>query len=704
VARKTINITQLLNRLKKANLADDLDDDKLGAISSRCMADYEADEQSRKEWMDRSKEAIDLALQVKGVKTFPWKDCANVKYPLLTIAALQFHARAYPSIIRGNQVVKGQVTGEDPSGEKSERAIRVGKHMSYQLLEEMDGWEEEFDQLLICEPILGCMFKKTYFDPNTKKNRSDLIFPQNFCVNNKCKTLTPLSRGTYLFTLYPQEIKERQMQGVYRDIEMAYGGGETTEEPQDMLEQHCLIDLDEDGYKEPYIVTIHKASGKLLRMTANYDVDTIWVKLNDSLLTLADIQESTGETGSALEQYKVARIAPVSYFTKFPFIPSPDGGMYSLGFGQLLLPLLETINSSINQMLDAGTRQNTGGGFVSKSLISDKKGVMTFAPGEYKQLENLSGASIRDAIYEFQHRGPSEVTFRLLDRLLGVCSDLTTVQDIMVGGAQDQETATTTLSRVEQGGKLFSAIHKRLYRSMKEEFKKLKRLNKFYLTPTQYFRVLDSGLVQKIGIADYQGDDTDVQPIADPTISSLALKLSKAQLLKQVATGNPWYSQREVEKRFLEAMEEPNIDAILLKEIPQPPPDPKLMEVVGKLDVMKQEVENMMIEKVKIASEAMLNIAKAEAEEAGNQFEEYRLKMEEMNSQLQHMREVMKIAMPTEQGGAGPVEARSPEQQGSPGAGGIPPELAAAISEGGVSQNGEPGGDGAFGGAAGGAM
>ncbi len=676
MVKNTISIEQLLNRLKKTNLADELDDTKISQISLRCVQDYESDEQSRKAWMDKSKEALELAMQVITVKTFPWDGAANVKYPQLTIAALQFHARAYPSIIMGNQVVKGQVTGEDPQGLKADKALRISRFMSYQLLEEMDGWEEDVDRLLICLPILGCMFKKTYFDPNEKKNKSDLIFPQNLCINNKTKNLYSMSRATYLFPLYPQQIKERQMQGIFRDIDIPYGDEQSTETPQDMLEQHCLIDIDKDGYKEPYIATIHKSTSKLLRLTANYDKDTIFVKIGDELIPISDL-EKKGLTDFSL--LKLARIAPVSYFTKFTFIPSPDGGIYDLGFGQILLPIIETINTSIDQMLDAGTAQNTGGGFVAKGLITDKKGILKFTPGEYKVVDNLTGGSIRDSIFRFDHPGPSPVLFQLLGLMIGVTKDMTTVQDIMVGGAQDQETATTTLSRVDQGMKLFTAIYKRVYRSLKQEFKKLKRLNRLYLPLSQYYRVLDSGIIDKIGLSDFQDDDTDVQPVADPTIASLPLKLAKAQLLKQISTNNPLYRQRVVEKRFLEAMEEPNVDELLLtEEEMKVPPDPKLLAVQAQIEKIIAEISKMQIEKVEIGSQIMLNLANAAKAEVGNQFEEYRLQLDILKQEM----EAMKGGMSTDQRGTGTVEEQPIIPSSTEGPAGISPEPTATIEPG----------------------
>lgn len=657
-----VSIPQLLERLSKPNLAEDLDPDILTSITNRCIQDYEIDESSRTEWMERSKEALELAMQTYEVKNEPWENAANVKFPSLTIAALQFHARAYPSIIRGNQVVKGQVTGFDPNGSKAERALRIGKFMSWQCLEDMDGWEEDVDRLLICLPILGCMFKKTAYDRNSHKNRSELRFPQNICVNYSAKNLKTVPRITDVFTLYPQEIIERQMQGLYLDKEIAMGGDVDLEKEQDMLEQHCLVDLDEDGYKEPYIAIIHKASNTLLRLAANYDLDTIFVKVGDEFVTLYDLQQK-GEKD--FSNYRLAKIEPVSYFTKYSFFPSPDKGFYDFGFGQILYPLIESVNTSINQMLDAGTKQNYGGGLIAKNFLG-KRGEQTFKLGEYKEVENMTGASIRDAIYEFDHKGPSPVTMNLLQLLLQAVKDITTVQDIMVGDTQTEETATTTLTRVDQGQKLFTAIYKRLFRAHKEEFKKLFRLNRLYLPEKTYFTVLDSP--DTAFRADFQGDDTDVQPVMDPQIASLPMKITKAQVLRQASTEKPnLYNQLEVEKRFLEAIEESNIEAVLLKpEQIQPPPDPKLMEVKAKIEEIIAKISLMEDEKVKMYAETMKTLADAKAVEAGIDQNQASLELEQFKAEFEAIKlamETMQNGMSTEQGRTGGMEAQPPDGQ-----------------------------------------
>lgn len=689
--RIVVSIPQLLKRLDSSNLAADLSDELLTKIATRCIEDLETDEQSRKEWMDKNKDSLDLAMQVTAEKTDPWPGCANVKYPSLTVAALQFHARAYPAIVRGNQVVRGQITGEDPQGEKAQRAKRIEKHMSYQLLEEMPEWEEGMDKLLIALPILGCMFKKTYFSKADGVNCSDLIWPKDLVINYKAKSMLTVPRATHLIGMYPQEIIEKQMQGVYLNVDLGFGEDRTVEELQEMFEQHCLIDMDEDGYKEPYIVTIHKNSQKIVRIVANYDKDTLFIKEGDIILPLSELETRHEEMKKQImgqyqqqammiqqqgmmppampempefdpKDLQLAKLEPVRYFTKFSFIPAPDGGIYDIGFGWLLYHIIESINTTLNQIHDAGSLANIQGGFKAKGLITDKKGEKSWKPGELKDVDNMTGGSIRDSIYLFDFKGPSNVLFQLLGMLIDAATDITGVKDIMTGDVQQEETATTTLARVEQGMKVFTAIYKRLFRALKQEFKKLKRLNRLYLPISSYYRVLDSGAIEKIDLSDYQGDDTDVTPVADPTVVSLQMRIAKAQIIKQMSTGNPLYNQREVELRMLEAIEAENVDQLLYTEenMPKQPPDPKMLEVQGKLEKIAAEVENMAVERHKMMEEinvlrttGIKNLADAESKEVGAQFEFYRLQLETIAKQMEAMQNDIQRA--TQSGGAAPM-------------------------------------------------
>ena len=562
--------------LESANIADKLDEEKLNTIGSEAFRGFELDLDSRKEWEKASEEWIKLAKQTIEPKTWPWPRASNIKYPLLSTAAMQFAARAYPSLIPSDgRVVKAKPIGKDRDGAKSKVAEAVSIYMSFQLLEEMDGWEEEMDKMLIMLPIVGTMFKKTYWDVLNEKNCSVMVLPKNLVVNYWAKSLKDAERISEIIEMSPRKVKERQQSKIWLDVDLGTPPApegqlgspmvdETT--PYTMIEQHTFLDLDDDGYKEPYIVTFHKESHKVVRITARFDEDT--VKMD--------------ETG------KLKKIDPVQYYTKYGFIPNPDGSFYDIGFGILLGPINESVNTLINQLVDAGSLNNLQSGFLGKGLRL-RMGEARFQPGEWKVV-NSTGDDLKKQIVPMPSKEPSAVLFQLMGSLITSGKELASVAEIFTGKMPGQNTpATTTMASVEQGMKVFTAVYKRLYRAMTEEFVKLARLNKIYLNPSTYVDVVD----MEIGPDDFNMKTHQIHPAADPTAVSQSEKLLKAQgLMELLPTGI--LNVVEVVKRILEAQEQPNWEQVLNPQVaetgqpPAPPPDPKLMESQAKLQAMAQ--------------------------------------------------------------------------------------------------------------------
>ena len=324
--------TNLATILDTVNLADSLDEEKLTEIGSLCKKEFEADLRSREEWERNIDNWTNLAKQTVEQKSFPWPKASNVKYPLLSTAAMQFAARAYPSLIPSDgRVVKAKVIGKDLDGSKTPIAEAVSIYMSYQLMEEMDGWEEDMDKLLIMLPIVGTVFKKTYWDSVSKKNCSRLVLPKNLVVDYWTKCLKTAARISEILELNPRIVTERVRAGVWLDVELPSATVEENTKngtpvpveqddatPYQFVEQHRYLDLDDDDYPEPYIVTFHRTTGKVVRIVANFDEDT--VQFN--------------------EDNELVKAEPVQYYTKFGFVPNPDGSFYDIGFGVLLGSLI----------------------------------------------------------------------------------------------------------------------------------------------------------------------------------------------------------------------------------------------------------------------------------------------------------------------------------------------------------------------------
>lgn len=643
------------------NITPMLDREQVQKIGMEVVRGYDIDKASRADWEKQSKTAMDLAMQVTQEKSWPWAKAANVKYPLITTAAIQFSARAYPAIVRGSDVVKGQVMGPDPEGRKKERADRIGRHMSYQVLEEIEGWDEDADKLLLSMAIVGCAFRKTYFDTMLGRPCSDLVAAK-YVVYNHATPFNKLRRITHLLHLFKNEVIERQRGGIFEeDLTLGLPEGEDNDEDGhfEFLEQHCWYDLDGDGYKEPYTVTVLKETGEVARITARFDEDGIFLN-------------SKGE---------VSKIVPVEYWTKFPFMPNPDGGSYDVGLGMLLNPINETVNTVLNQLLDAGTLANTGGGFLGAGLKM-KGGAARFVPGEFKPVDN-GGGKIADSIYHMQFPGPNAVLFNLLGMLIEAGKDISSVKDILTGDQQINQTATTTLALIEQGQKVFSAIYKRVHRSLKQEFKKLYRLNKLYLQPEDYYRFNDK--MEPIYLEDYQGDDTDVAPVSDPTLVSDAQELTRAEALMKFV-GDPLFDQMELRRKYLRALKEQDIDTLLVKEPPQAPQDPQLLKIQADIEAQKVEVtamaEKAAAEMDKIAAQvadieaaAVLKIAQAEAIELGPQMDIYMAQFQSMLDRHTNALQAQQVAPNDDSGAVRPVEESPADASVSPVPGGLPTGL-----------------------------
>lgn len=554
--------------LEETNILDNLKDEQKEEISSQVSDGFEYDLATRKEWEKNLDDWTKLALQVREEKSWPWQNASNVKYPLLSVASMQFNARAYPSLIPATgDIVKCSVIGEDPQQIKLNQARRVSKFMSYQLLHEMECWEEDMDKMLIMLPIVGTVFKKTYYDNVKKKNVSELILPKNLVVDYWAKSLSSAERVSEIILLNRRQIKERQMSKIYSDVELGdpptiinetqHNGVKLDEtSPYQIIEQHTYYDLDGDGYAEPYIVTFERSSKKLLRMTARFDEDTMY--LND--------------------EGKLAKIEPIQYYTKFSFIPNPDGGFYDIGFGVLLGPLNESVNTLINQLIDSGTINNLQGGFIGKGLKL-KMGDSAWQPGEWKTVQTAAD-DIKKQILPLPTKEPSAVLFQLMGTLITSGKELASVADIFVGKMPGQNTpATTTMATIEQGMKVFTAVYKRIYRALTEEYKKIFDLNRMYLDMSKYQTVLDG----TVTVDDFSRETYDVCPNADPSTPTQTEKLMKAQaLLELMPLGI--LDPLAVGMRVMEAQEQPNVEQLLHPSIRetgqfQPPPDPKLMEM-----------------------------------------------------------------------------------------------------------------------------
>lgn len=598
--------------------------DGLKDLGSKVVEDYERDKADRKDWEDIAKEALVLASQEQkdAEKKYPWKGASNVRFPLLTTAALQFNARAYPSIVKGDEAISCKVVGQDrgrpkmgpdgqpmaqgpngepvpatmatqmppelqqmlqpmwevPPGGKAERAQRVAEYMNTVLFYRMDDWESDTDSLLMQLPIVGCAFRKIWYDPERKKNKAVLVPALRIYVPEGARSCETTPRLTEeIPDVYPHEITVKMRSGFYREVELTEEADE--DNARLLLEQHRLIDLDGDGLEEPYIITVDKATARVLRIEANFGPD----------------QVRTDETGQVLG------IDKGRYYVKYDFFPHPQGKFYGIGLGHLLKQLGDVVDTAINQIVDTGTAAAAGGGFIGSGVRLQARGggsTIRFAPGEYRTVD-IPGDQLRNAIVERTLPQVSAVTFQVLDLILGAAQDIAGAKDVLTGDASNTGQVGTTLALIEQGLQVFNAVYKRIYRALKEEFALIyANLAKYggEEAARDYMEVMDDPAANFE--QDFNSKDLDIRPVSDPSSVTRMQKMARAQFLlgtieaATAAGGNP----REIMTRVYEAADIEGIEEIFPPPQPQEP-DPVVMAKAEK-DISTSELNRAKVEEI----------------------------------------------------------------------------------------------------------
>ena len=640
------------------NIAADLSEEQLGKIGTKCLNDLMQDNESRRPWEVSMSEAMKIAIQLAETKNTPWPNASNVKFPLLSIACIQFQSRIFPQLFATPRPVKMRVIGNDPASEKHDRASRVSEHMSYQVLEQDDNWISEHDKMLITLPIIGSAFIKTYFDGI---NRSEHVHAKDLVVNYFAKSLDSASRYTHIIPMYQNEVIEKQRKGIYLDNEWKaspipqtefgtlqdeYQGKEDSgmdeDAPRNFYEQYCWIDLDEDGYKEPYTV-LFDDWGQVYRIVNRFKK----IESDDK---------------------QILKITPKSYFTKYTFIPSPDGGFYDMGFGSLLTPINKSVNTLINQLIDSGTLSIRQGGFIGRGARI-KGGSLRFKMGEFTKVDS-TGDDMRKNIFPWPFKEPSGTLFTLLTFLVEYGERLSSVSDMMVGKTPGQNTpATTAMAALEEGLKVITSIYQRIYKSLKSEFQKLYLLNQEYLDPEEYYLIEDDQ--KAVYQNDYLGDPTDIRPAADPNMSSDVQRLQRLEMISQRAQSIPGYNVPALELRFLEQLNVEGINEIFPTDPKtkqpaiKPPSDPNIEIEAARFQaeqlIKKQELEiKAALADSEIATketQAVLNLAKAKSLGDKTEIDAYEKLLEHLRLQRESLRH--------EQGGLSDMESGPSNEAGN---------------------------------------
>jgi chaperonin GroES len=624
----------LLLATKEGNVAEAMDEQALTTLGAEVVDSYDKDKKSRKDWEDIATEMLKLAAQDKAVeaKTTPWPNASNVNLPLLTIACLQFNARMYPAAIKGDEAILCKVIGQDngvpkrgpnprtgqiqplpqigpdgqpvtdengklvpewlvPPGAKTKRAQRVSEYLNTVIFYRMDAWEADTDALLTQLPAVGCAFRKVWYEAG-KGAQSAMVSALRLVVNENVRDLKSAPVVTEeIPDLYPNEIYARQREGRYLDVELGISEDEEVK-PRLILEQHRWIDMDEDGTKEPYIVTVDKESAKVLRVEANF--------------APRDIQWSDDET-------KPVRITPVQFYVKYRFFPHLQGKFYDMGLGHLMRLIGMAADTTLNQLIDAMTAKNAGGGFVASGLRLQGRAsrqTVKFAPGEYKTVD-VTGDDIRKALIDRTIPDVSPVTFQVLEFLLGFAREIGGFKDILTGNAPATAPVGTVLAQIEQGLQVFNAVAKRFFRDARSEYALLRDKIARYggdAAAKDYVNVLDDP--EADFATDFADSDMDIRPVSDPAAVTRMQKVAKAQFLESKIgmVASVGGDVREVLRRSLEAADIEDIDKILPQPKPQRP-DPR---VIAELNNLVAEGNKTQADADKANAEAVLKSVEAQ--------------------------------------------------------------------------------------------
>ena len=542
-----------------ANLAEAMDERTLKDMARELADEYKKDKLSRKEWEEAYIKGLDLLGTRYQEVTKPFKGASGVTHPLLAESVTQFQAQAYKELVPSDGPVRTQVIGlQTPQTEQ--QAERVKDYMNYLLMEEMEDYTTDMDQMLFYLPLSGSTFKKIYYDALLDRPVSKFVPAEDLVVPYFASDLKDSERITHVIKMTKNEVVKKQAAGFYRDIELT----ESDSEPDDVqkklnqlegikrtgddylhtiLEMH--VDLNLDDYEDfddrakkikiPYIVTIDEGSGEILSIYRNYRPNDI--------------------TYSRIE-----------YFVHYKFLPGL--GFYGFGLTHLIGGLSLAATQSLRQLIDAGTLKNLPAGFKSRGIrVRDDD--QPIQPGEFRDVD-APGGNIRDQFFNLPFTEPSVTLYNLLGFVVQAGQKFAAITDSNIGNDVQNRAVGTTVALMERGSRVMSGVHKRCYYAMRLEFKILARICGESLPPEYPYDVY--GGPRTIKAQDFD-NRVDILPVADPNIMSMSQRVTLAQTQLQIASSNPqMHNLHEAYRRVYEALGTKQIEAILKPPPKQPEP------------------------------------------------------------------------------------------------------------------------------------
>ena len=543
-----------------SNLAEDMDERTLKRLGMELITEYKKDKESRKEWEEGYTKGLDLLGVKYNEQTRPFKGASGVTHPLLSESATTFQASAYKELLPSDGPVRTQVLGiRTPNTEQ--QADRVKEYMNYLLMEKMEDYTTDMDQMLYYLPLSGSTFKKIYFDEFLQRPVSKFVPAEDLVVPYYASDLKDAGRITHVIKMSENDVNKKMAAGFYRDIDLPQPRSEQSDLEQKIdqldgvkpgftdyihtiLEMHVDLNLDDyenfdnrtkKAIKIPYIVTIDESSGEVLSIYRNYRVDD-------------------------------PNYTRIEYFVHYKFLPGL--GFYGFGLIHTIGGLSRAATVALRQLIDAGTLKNLPAGFKSRGIrVRDDD--QPIQPGEFRDVD-APGGNIRDQFFNLPFSEPSTTLFQLLGFVVQAGQKFAAITDTAVGNDTQNRAVGTTIAMLERGSRVMSGVHKRCYYAMRLEFKILARICSEYLPPEYPYDVY--GGPRQIKAADFD-KRVDVLPVADPNIMSMAQRVTLAQTQLQIASSNPQlHNIHEAYRRVYEALGTKQIETLL--KPPQRQPEP----------------------------------------------------------------------------------------------------------------------------------
>ena len=552
-----------------ANLADFLPDDVLGRLGSDLNSKYMDYTSSRKEWEKAYTQGLDLLGFKYDNRTEPFQGASGATHPVLAEAVTQFQALAYKELLPADGPVRTQVIGLS-TPEKTQQAQRVKDFMNYEIMEKMKEYEPEFDQMLFNLPLAGSSFKKVYYDDMEQRAVSKFVPADDLIVPYTATSLDDAEAIIHRVKVSENDLRKQQVAGFYRDIDLGKPTpgesdiekkereleGTTKSKEEDVYTLlECHVDLDLEGFEDenpetgepsgikiPYIVTLEEGSREILSIKRNYEV------------------------GDPLKK-------KIQYFVHFKFLPGL--GFYGFGLIHMIGGLSRTATAALRQLLDAGTLSNLPAGFKQRG-IRIRDDAQSIQPGEFRDVD-APGGNLRDSFMMLPFKEPSQTLLSLMGVVVNAGQRFASIADLQVGDGNQQAAVGTTVALLERGSRTMSAIHKRIYSALKNEFRIMARVFKLYLPQEYPYDVV--GGQRMIKQQDFD-DRVDILPVADPNIFSQTQRISLAQTELQLAQSNPqMHNLYQAYRNMYEALGVKNIDAVLIKPMQPTPKDPALEHI-----------------------------------------------------------------------------------------------------------------------------